>query len=214
VKSRFLSEGYAANAVQHGGVVSVLDDDVTDEGCPFLVMDLLDGETIDARLVRYGTLSLEETCATAAGVLEVLAAAHAVGIVHRDIKPGNVFRTTTAQNKLLDFGIARVRELSPHSNMTEVGSTMGTPAYMPPEQARGDLAAVGTRSDVYALGAILYEILALTPPPGREGDPLAILLRVAEGRIDPPEKRAPARARGPISESIPRSIVRLCSSSS
>jgi serine/threonine-protein kinase len=160
VRGRFLREGYAANAVQHSGVVSVLDDDVSAEGEAFLVMDLLDGETLDARWTRYGRrLPPGEVLAVAEGVLDALCAAHAAGVVHRDIKPENIFVTRDGAVKLLDFGIAHVREVSSQDRRTQAGLTMGTPSFMPPEQARGRWNEVDGRSDVWATGAVMFCML-------------------------------------------------------
>jgi serine/threonine-protein kinase len=159
VRARFLSEGYAANSVKHAGVVSVLDDDETEDGAAFLVMDLLEGETLEARWQRCDRrLPLPEVLAIGTHLLDVLAAAHAAGIVHRDVKPANVFVTNDGAVKVLDFGIARVRELSSRTSRTQVGATMGTPGFMPPEQARGRWDEVDERSDVWAVGAILFAL--------------------------------------------------------
>jgi serine/threonine-protein kinase len=160
-RTRFLSEGYAANAVGHRGAVSVLDDDVTEDGAVFLVVEFLEGETLEARRERCGgRLPVTEVLRTGAGVLEVLASAHAAGIVHRDVKPENVFLTMEGEVKLLDFGIARVREISSRAGRTEIGSAMGTPAFMPPEQARGRWDELDARSDVWAVGAMMFTLLA------------------------------------------------------
>src|SRR5262245_57872770 len=137
MRIRFLREGYAANTVDHPGAVRVFDDDVTDDGAAFLVMELLEGETLETRAERVGgKLSAGEVLLLADRLLDVLAAAHKKGIVHRDIKPDNVFLTTQGRLKVLDFGIARLRELgdpvslerSPGSHKTAVGTFLGTPA--------------------------------------------------------------------------------------
>jgi serine/threonine-protein kinase len=160
-KQRFLQEAYAANAVRHEGVVSVIDDGETEEGETYLLMDLLLGETLEARWMRCGQrLPLSEVLATAETILEVLGAAHAAGIVHRDIKPENVFVTDGGAIKVLDFGIAYVRELAGAARRTQTGSTMGTPAFMAPEQARGRWDEVDARSDVWAVGAVMFSLLS------------------------------------------------------
>jgi serine/threonine-protein kinase len=160
VKSRFLREGYAANSVEHPGAVQVFDDDVTSDGSAFLVMELLVGETLDARADRKGgTLPLTEVLPLADQLLEVLTAAHEKGLLHRDIKPDNLFLTASGQLKVLDFGIARLREMSADGNATGVGSFMGTPAFMSPEQARGRWDDVDSRSDVWAVGATIFNLL-------------------------------------------------------
>jgi len=159
VRQRFLREGYVANMVQHPGAVSVDDDDVGEDGCAFLVMELLDGETLEARWQRKGRrLPTTEVLAFMDRVLDTLAAAHARGVVHRDLKPENLFFTRDAQIKVLDFGIARVRELS-GSTKTQTGSLMGTPAFMSPEQARGRWDEVDAQSDLWSIGATIFTLL-------------------------------------------------------
>lgn len=161
LRSRFLREGYVANTVDHRGAVRVLDDDVAEDGSVFLVMELLQGETLDARCQREGgRLPEGDVCEIARHLLEVLAAAHAKGIVHRDIKPENVFLTTEGTLKVLDFGIARLRETGGSAAMTKTGRTMGTPAFMPPEQALGRSKDIDGRSDLYAVGATMFTLLS------------------------------------------------------
>src|SRR5258706_4140791 len=154
IRERFFREGYVVNKVEHPGIVQVLDDDTDEDGSLFLVMDLLDGETIDARWERNGRL-LEpgEVLSIADQALDVLIAAHDQGIVHRDLKPENLFLTRSGEVKVLDFGIARLLELSGRTLATRARTVMGTPAYMPPEQARGRWDQVDVRVDVFAMGA-------------------------------------------------------------
>jgi serine/threonine protein kinase len=160
VKTRFLREGYVSNSVGHEGAVRVSDDDTADDGSAFLVMDLLDGETLEDRRGRFGgRLPEDDVLSVAEQLLDVLAAAHAKGIVHRDLKPENVFLTRAGKVKVLDFGIARIRELSTASTATRGGSTMGTPAFMPPEQARGRWEEVDAQSDLWASGALMFTLL-------------------------------------------------------
>ena len=155
---RFKREGYAANAVNHPGVVRVLDDDVTEDGAAFLVMELLEGETAAMRAERLGgRLPLQDVLAIMDGVLDVLAAAHAAGVVHRDIKPENIFFTDERVVKVLDFGIARLQS---GSNAHATAAAMGTPAFMPPEQALGRMDQVDQLSDVWAAGATMYTLLS------------------------------------------------------
>jgi serine/threonine-protein kinase len=159
-RSRFLREGYVANAVGHDGAVKVLDDDVAEDGSLFLVTELLDGETLDDRRIRLGgRLTEDEVLSVVDQLLDVLSTAHAKGVVHRDLKPENVFLTRTGQVKVLDFGIARLRELSTASTATQGGSTMGTPAFMSPEQARGLWDEVDAQSDLWAVGATMFNLL-------------------------------------------------------
>jgi len=157
---RFKQEGYAANAVQHPGVVRVLDDDMTDDGCAFLVMELLEGETTSDRADRLGgRLPLQDVMHIIDGVLDILATAHEAGIVHRDVKPENIFLTKNREVKLLDFGIARLRR-GTAASAGATAAAMGTPAFMPPEQALGHMDKVDALSDVWATGATMYTLLS------------------------------------------------------
>jgi serine/threonine protein kinase len=162
VKRRFLQEGYAANTIQHEGAVSVLDDDVAPDGSAFIVMELLEGETLEQRWARSGfRLPPREVLAIADQVLDVLAAAHAKNVVHRDIKPENLFLTKNGVVKVLDFGIARVLEArqARSSTSTRAGMVMGTPAYMAPEQALAHWDEVDGRTDLWAVGATMFTLL-------------------------------------------------------
>ena len=161
VTERFLREGYLANTVEHPGTVKVLDDDVTEDGAPFIVMELLEGETLETRWTRKGrALPVSEVLPIADQVLDVLATAHDKGIVHRDLKPENLFLTRDGDLKILDFGIARLHELSKDTKQTRAGSVMGTPAFMSPEQARGRWDEVDARTDIWATGATLFTLLS------------------------------------------------------
>jgi eukaryotic-like serine/threonine-protein kinase len=160
VRDRFLKEGRAANKVQHPGAVEVSDDDTAEDGAVFLVMELLEGETLAHRFERKArSLVIEEVLLIADQVLDILASAHERGIVHRDIKPDNIFLTRGGAVKLLDFGIARIREYSAQTSNTRSGSTMGTPAYMAPEQARARWEEVDARTDLWAVGATMFKLL-------------------------------------------------------
>ena len=160
VRKRFLREGYVANKIDHPGAVAILDDDIAEDGAPFLVMELLEGESLAAWLTRSGgTLSPRDVLAIAGQVLDVLAVAHAAGIIHRDLKPGNVFVTKTGHAKLLDFGLARIRDGATSLVPTAAGVVLGTAGYMAPEQARGAPDQVDARSDLFAVGAVMYRAL-------------------------------------------------------
>jgi serine/threonine-protein kinase len=160
LKERFLEEGYAANNVAHSGVVGIYDDGTSEDGCVYLVMELLEGETLQARWQRlpFG-FSPRDILSIADQILQVLEAAHGKGIVHRDIKPENIFLTRDGRIKLLDFGIAR-NERSRRTQRTRAGSAMGTPAFMPPEQALGHADRIDGRTDLWALGATLFWLVS------------------------------------------------------
>jgi serine/threonine-protein kinase len=161
IRDRFLREGYAANRVQHRGAVSVLDDDVAADGAVYLVMELLEGESLEQALHRAGgTLPIGDVLAVADQVLGVLEAAHKAGIVHRDIKPGNVFVTREGEIKVLDFGLARMRDAAIGGIPTASGIVLGTPSYLPPEQAQGRPHLVNERSDLFAVGALMFRLLS------------------------------------------------------
>ena len=160
VRERFVREGYLANRVGRGAVAA-LDDDVADDGSAFLVMELLDGETLEDLRERQvgGRLPAAIVVSMVDQVLATLVVAHEQGIVHRDLKPENIFLTRSGEVKLLDFGIARIHEGQEASRATATGAMMGTPSYLPPEQARGRWAEVDARSDVWAVGATMFTLL-------------------------------------------------------
>ena len=161
VRERFLWEGYVANAVGHDGAVKILDDDTSEDGSLYLVTELLDGETLEERRMRLGgRLPQKDVLVVVDQLLDVLSAAHAKGIVHRDLKPENVFLTRMGQVKVLDFGIARLRELSSPKGLTQSGAMAGTPAYMAPEHARGLSDEVDEKSDLWSCGAVMFCLLS------------------------------------------------------
>ena len=159
IRERFLREGYVANQVDHPGRVAILDDDVTEHDEPFLVMELLEGETVQQLWKRKGRrLSIGEALWIAGEVLDTLDAFHAQGIVHRDLKPANVFLTREGQVKLLDYGVARLSHGA--TDRTRAGTALGTPSFMAPEQAMGVQDQVDGRADVFSMGATLYALLS------------------------------------------------------
>jgi eukaryotic-like serine/threonine-protein kinase len=174
-RTRFVREGYAANTVGHSGTVRVLDDDTAEDGSVFLVMDLLDGETVDARWERSGRkLGVREVLTLIADLLDVLIAAHAKGIVHRDLKPENLFVTREGTLRVLDFGVARLREGL--ATQTKTGALFGTPAFMAPEQALGRTSEVDAQSDLWAVGATAFFLLAgRFVHPGRTAEEMLVL---------------------------------------
>jgi len=159
IRDRFLREGYVANKVDHTGRVAILDDDITEHDEPFLVMELLDGETVQQLWKRKGRrLQIPEALWIASEVLDTLSAFHAQGVVHRDLKPANVFMTKDGQVKLLDYGVARLHTAD--MEHTRAGTALGTPSFMAPEQAMGLTDAIDGRADVFSMGATLYALLS------------------------------------------------------
>jgi eukaryotic-like serine/threonine-protein kinase len=164
VRNRFLREGYTANSVKHPGAVRVLDDHVAEDGAAFLVMELLQGTVVETlRESRGGRLSVGVVVAIVDQLLEVLSAAHSKGIIHRDIKPQNIFLTADGTVKVLDFGIARVRETlnaGSAANFTGTGMVLGTPAFMSPEQAIAKSKEVDAQADVWATAATFFNLVS------------------------------------------------------
>ncbi len=162
--ARLAREARAAAAVSHPNVCAVSDAGTLEDGRTFLVMERLHGETLTSCLMRTGSLGAEEAIDIALQLLSALDAAHRVGIVHRDVKPDNVFLVPrsgcTPTVKLLDFGLCRINapELADDVHLTHAGQVVGTPEYMAPEQVYGSR-AFDARIDVYAVGVILYEML-------------------------------------------------------
>ncbi|MBS2013668.1 MAG: serine/threonine protein kinase [Deltaproteobacteria bacterium] len=165
VRERFLREAYAANKVDHHGVVQILDDDVVrggdDDGAAYLVMELLEGESLEARAARPPPLGEQELLRILDSVLDVLDIAHAKGVVHRDLKPDNIFLTRDPEDgrlkvKVLDFGLARLQEAA---GSTQFGLALGTPSYMAPEQAAGKVDEIDGRTDLFAVGATAFRLL-------------------------------------------------------
>jgi eukaryotic-like serine/threonine-protein kinase len=163
---RFRREAQATASLWHRGIVRAFDLVELDreKGSLLMVMELLHGHTLAQRLERAGRLSLTETLQVIVPILSALDHAHRVGVVHRDLKPDNVFLAMDPDGevipKLVDFGISKMRHSS--TSITARGALIGTPYYMSPEQVRGD--AIDGRSDVFAVGILLYECLSGTPP--------------------------------------------------
>jgi serine/threonine-protein kinase len=173
--TRFFNEARAASSVKHPGIVEIYDFGHHTDGSAYIVMEYLEGESLSARLRRTGVLSEARAVALCRQVGGALAAAHAKGIVHRDLKPDNIFIVRDSdiadgeRAKVLDFGIAKLAsDPSGQPSMTRTGMVMGTPAYMAPEQCKG-AGNVDQRSDLYALGCILFELVCGRPPFIAEG---------------------------------------------
>jgi len=171
---RFRREAKSAAGLLHPNVAGVFDYG-EEHGRPFIVMELIEGETLADALDRRGPFPSDEVAPIGAGVAEGLAAAHAAGFVHRDVKPANVMLTGRGDVKLMDFGIA-----APESGtgLTGTGMVMGTARYLAPEQAAGEPATPA--SDVYALGVVLYELLTGAPPFDRESPVATAMAHVQE----------------------------------
>lgn len=164
VVERFLREGRAASRIQHPNAVDVRDVDRAEDGVAYLVLELLQGETLEERL-RRSALRLEEARAILAPVMNALAAGHDSGVVHRDLKPGNIFlaRGPSGESipKVVDFGIAHVDD---GRHRATRGMILGTPGYLAPEQAKGDIENIGPWSDIWSMAVVLYECLTLRLP--------------------------------------------------
>ena len=166
---RFFNEARACGQIKHAAVVEVYDMGQAEDGAPYLVMEVLEGEGLDHRLARSGVFRAGEAAACIAFVARGLEEAHVRGLVHRDLKPGNLFFALDDRGevapKVLDFGVSKATSdvMDPDMIKTNTGAVLGSPAYMSPEQARGELDIDG-RSDVWSLGVILYEMLTGRPP--------------------------------------------------
>ncbi|GMV39666.1 MAG: hypothetical protein AMXMBFR64_13820 [Myxococcales bacterium] len=159
---RFQREAHAASLLQHPSTIKVFDFGQTEDGDLFMVVELLQGEPLNRLLAREGRLDPDRAISIACQVLRSLGEAHDQGIVHRDIKPDNIFiqevRGERDMVKVLDFGVAKLATTSEGGTLTQTGAVLGSPAYMAPEQALGH--RVDARADLYAVGVLLYEMLA------------------------------------------------------
>ncbi len=176
--TRFMNEARATAAIGHPNIIDIIDVGFLPDGrAPYLMMELLQGESLAKRLQRQRPLPIHEAIEIACQTASALSAAHACDIVHRDLKPDNLFlvpdqtmRPLRMRVKVLDFGIAKLRgELSSGSVKTQTGTIMGTPQYMSPEQCRGLADQIDHRTDIYTLGIIVYEMVCGAPPFVSEG---------------------------------------------
>ncbi|HEY6564416.1 MAG TPA: serine/threonine-protein kinase [Pirellulaceae bacterium] len=196
--ARFQNEAQAAASLQHPHIAQVFEAGEYD-GQPYLVMEFVEGTSLESVLAKAplagrSAAELLRTLADAANY------AHQRGIIHRDLKPSNVLLSADGQPKITDFGLAKRLEDIDRSPMTQTGMVLGTPSYMPPEQATGDHGASGPRSDVYALGAILYESITGRPP--HVGNNLTDILQQIR-TTDPVRPRV-------IDQRIPRDLETIC----
>lgn len=188
-RARFLREAETAASLRHPHIVDVTDVG-EDSGVPFLVMELLVGETLSELVHRSGALSVETAVDLLLPVLDAVATAHDHNIIHRDLKPENIFLVRSRHGaeipKVLDFGISKVLSDENRPNLTATASLLGTPFYMSPEQAKGAKLS-DARSDQYSLGVVLYEALTARQPYASNGDSFIRLARaIAEGDFPPP----------------------------
>jgi serine/threonine-protein kinase len=166
--ARFVNEARAANAIHHPNIVEIIDVGYLPDGPPYLMMEFLEGETLGMRLNRLGRLSPAETVRIIDQAASALEAAHAAAIVHRDLKPDNLFIVPDQSSpggeriKVVDFGIAKLEAPGMGESVRTTGVVLGTPNYMSPEQCRGT--GLDLRTDIYALGAIMYQMLGGRPP--------------------------------------------------
>ncbi|MDA0591553.1 MAG: bifunctional serine/threonine-protein kinase/formylglycine-generating enzyme family protein [Planctomycetota bacterium] len=184
-RKRFLREARSSAAVRHENVVSIYA--VEDEPIPYLVMEYIPGQTLQQRLNGTGPLDLEEVLRLGKQIADGLAAAHAQGLIHRDIKPGNILLDTSVDNhvKITDFGLARAAD---DASMTQSGMIAGTPLYMAPEQAQGQ--KLDQRADLFSFGSVLYQMLSGRPP-FRAPNTVAVLKRVVDDAPRPIQEIIP-----------------------
>jgi serine/threonine protein kinase len=186
-RERFLREARAAAALHHDHIVTVFQVG-EDRGVLYLALQLLEGETLEDRLQREHRLPLQTILRIGREIADGLAAAHARHLLHRDIKPSNIWLEAARDRvKILDFGLARA--LGDDARLTQAGAVIGTPAYMSPEQARGQ--PLGTRSDLFSLGGVLYHLCTGRPPFGGR-DTLATLSALALEKPTPVKELNPA----------------------
>jgi len=172
IVTRFFNEARAATAISDPGIVQIFDFGQAGDGSAYIVMELLEGEALDARLARLGTLPVSDALRIMRQVATSLGAAHARGIIHRDLKPENIFLVRDVEvasgerAKILDFGIAKL--VGTAGPKTQTAAMMGTPTYMSPEQCRG-AGEVDQRTDVYSLGCVLFQLVTGRPPFDADG---------------------------------------------
>ncbi len=187
IVQRFFDEARAVNLIQHPNIVDIIDFSQLPDGRSYILMEFLEGEALSDLLRRRGALPAHEVRALILPVCDALAAAHATGITHRDLKPENIYLARRPGDeprvKVLDFGIAKLADslrLDPAASGTVTGVVMGTPLYMSPEQAMGKVREIDHRTDVYALGVMLFEMLAGRAPFVSDNFPALIVKHINE----------------------------------
>ncbi|MFI5684473.1 protein kinase [Streptomyces sp. NPDC051636] len=206
-KARFTREAQSVAGLNHHAIVAVYDsgeDFVGGQSVPYIVMELVEGRTIRDLLLNAEAPGPEQALIIVSGVLEALAYSHQHGIVHRDIKPANVIITHSGAVKVMDFGIARALH-GASTTMTQTGMVMGTPQYLSPEQALGK--AVDHRSDLYATGCLLYELLALRPPFTGE-TPLSVVYQHVQDTPVPPSQTSEGTCPPELDGLVMRSLAK------
>ncbi len=191
---RFFNEAKASGRVRSSSIVEILDLGQAEDGSPFLVFELLDGEGLDTKLQREGTLDPEFGCEVFTSVAKALGLAHSQGIIHRDLKPANIYLHRNPEGtmiaKILDFGISKMFETnSTNFTLTRTGTVVGSPAYMAPEQAQGSEDLDG-RADVWSLGVVMYEAFSGTLPHEAQNYN-ALMVRILTQDVDPVATRKP-----------------------
>ncbi|MBA3845674.1 MAG: SpoIIE family protein phosphatase, partial [Planctomycetes bacterium] len=185
-RKRFLQEARTAARIRHANVLQVLDAGATDDGATYLIMELIEGMGLGRRLEDHGKMSVDEVVAIAKGCAEGLAAIHAQGVVHRDIKPDNILLDLRGVPKISDLGMARSVDDTDAQRLTMTGIIIGTPAYISPE-AIEDSRQAGPKSDVYSLGVTFYHLLAGRPP-YTGSTAYQVMMAHMEGKYEPLRK--------------------------
>ncbi len=194
--ARFLREARSAAQLKHPGIITIHETGQAEDGTFYLVEEFVQGTTLSVRLAA-GPVPFPETAELIAAVCDALDCAHRHGVIHRDIKPANILLDAEGRPHLMDFGLAK-REAE-DTVMTQDGQVLGTPAYMSPEQARGESHRVDVRTDIYSTGVVLYELLTGERP--FRGNRRMLIMQVLEDEPRPPRQ---------LNDKIPRDLETIC----